>query len=89
MRCYQGLKLLFFQVGRCGDTWEATPPFPVNTSKRIVRLGIYMPPWRTPTVMIINLHPKMSLTSARDFVTQLQLHVPQMQYHVKHGATVL
>lgn len=82
---------LFCCVGasRCGDTWNATPPFAINISKRSVRLGVYMPPWRTPAIMVINLHPKMSLTSARDFVSQIQMHVPQMQYHAKHGATVL
>ncbi|WAR19982.1 hypothetical protein MAR_001820, partial [Mya arenaria] len=76
-------------VGRCGFTWDATPPLPINIVKRVIRLGVYLPPWRTPAIMIVHLHPKMSLTSARDFVTQLQNHVPQMQYNVRHGATVL
>jgi len=57
--------------------------------KRVIRLGVYLPPWRTPAIMVVHLHPKMSLTSARDFVVQLQNHVPQMQYHMKHGSTVL
>ncbi|XP_060575192.1 uncharacterized protein LOC132732728 [Ruditapes philippinarum] len=76
-------------VGRCGNTWEASPPLPMNVVKRFVRLGVYLPPWRTPAIMLVHLHPKMSLTSARDFVTKLQNHVPQMQYHNKHGATLL
>lgn len=77
-------------VGRCGYTWDATPPLPVNIVQRVIRLGVYLPPWRTPSIMLVHLHPKMSLTSARDFVTKLQNHVPQMQYHhFKHGATVL
>lgn len=80
---------IIFQLGRCGYTWNATPPLPVNVVNRVIRLGVYLPPWRTPAMMIVHLHPKMSLTSARDFVTQLQSHVPQMQYHMKHGATVL
>lgn len=76
-------------IGCCGYTWDATPPFPINVVKRVIRLGVYLPPWRTPAIMLVHLHPKMSLTSARDFVTHMQNHVPQMQYHFRHGATVL
>ncbi|XP_045165097.2 uncharacterized protein LOC123529005 [Mercenaria mercenaria] len=76
-------------VGRCGNTWDASPPLPINVVKRVIRLGVYLPPWRTPAIMLVHLHPKMSLTSARDFVTKLQNHVPQMQYHNKQGATLL
>ncbi|KAL4239093.1 hypothetical protein ACF0H5_003796 [Mactra antiquata] len=76
-------------IGRCGYTWNATPPLPMNIVKRVIRLGVYLPPWRTPAILLVHLHPKMSLTGARDFVVQLQNHVPQMQYHLKHGATVL
>lgn len=77
-------------VGRCGNTWNASPPLPVNIVKRVIRLGVYLPPWRTPAILLVHLHPKMSLSSARDFVTKLQNNVPQMQYHhIKHGATVL
>lgn len=80
---------VLLQVGRCGNTWEASPPLPMNVVKRVVRLGVYLPPWRTPAIMLVHLHQKMSLTAARDFVTKLQNHVPQMQYHNKHGATLL
>lgn len=76
-------------AGRCGNTWYATPPLPVNVVKRVIRLGVYLPPWRTPAIILVHLHPKMSLTVARDFVSNLQNHVPQMQYHNKHGATLL
>ena len=78
-----------FQVGRCGYTWDATPALPMNIAKRVIRLGVYMPPWRTPSIMLVNLHPKMSLTGARDFINQLQNHVPQMQYHRGQNSTVL
>ncbi|KAK3580383.1 hypothetical protein CHS0354_001501 [Potamilus streckersoni] len=75
--------------GKCGHTWKATTAMPVVVNRRMIRLGVYLPPWRTPTIMIVHLHPSLALTTARDFVAQLQNHVPQMQYHVSHIPQVL
>ncbi|XP_041352832.1 uncharacterized protein LOC121371191 [Gigantopelta aegis] len=65
-------------VGRCSRTWGATPPRMTTFNRRTIRLGVSMPPWATKTIMVVHLDPEMSLTTARDLVSQLQYHAPHL-----------
>ncbi|KAL5008118.1 hypothetical protein ScPMuIL_013699 [Solemya velum] len=65
-------------IGRCSRTWKSSPPMPVSINKKTIRLGIRLPPWQTPCTLVIHLHPELALTTARDFISQLQANAPHM-----------
>lgn len=77
---------LFFQIGRCGRTWKSSPPMTVSIHKKTIRLGIRLPPWQTPCIVVIHLHPELALTTARDFISQLQSHAPHMNWISRHSS---
>ena len=72
--CYKNL--YFFQIGRCSTTWRKSDPLPVLINRRVLTLGVKMPPWLTKTMIVIHLNPEMPLNMARDFVAKLHHHAP-------------
>ncbi|XP_046567372.1 uncharacterized protein LOC124275758 [Haliotis rubra] len=68
-----------FGVGRCSRSWKTTPPMTKTFNRRVVKMGVAMPPWGTKMFVNVYLDPEMSLTTARDFVAQLQYHAPHLQ----------
>ncbi|ESO90169.1 hypothetical protein LOTGIDRAFT_233962 [Lottia gigantea] len=67
-----------FGVAPCVTSWQSTPPMTTAFNKRIIRVGVSMPPWATRMTLLFHLDPEMSLTVARDFISQLQYHAPLM-----------
>ncbi|XP_050404920.1 uncharacterized protein LOC126820830 [Patella vulgata] len=67
-----------FGVAPCITSWKSTPPMTTVFNKRIIRIGVSMPPWATRMIVLVHLDPEMSLTIARDFISQLQYHAPLM-----------
>ncbi|XP_062604294.1 uncharacterized protein LOC134266072 [Saccostrea cucullata] len=65
-----------FGIGRCATTWRTSDPLPVLINKRVLTLGVKMPPWLTKTLVVIHLNQDMPLNMARDFVAKLHHHAP-------------
>ncbi|XP_005100974.2 serine-rich adhesin for platelets [Aplysia californica] len=58
--------------------WVSTPPMTRSIASRVMRLGVSMPPWQTRMFLDVYLDPSMSLTVARDFISQLHAFAPHM-----------
>jgi len=58
--------------------WASTPPMTRSITSRVMRLGVSMPPWQTRMYLDVTLDPTMSLTVARDFISQLHSFAPHM-----------
>ncbi|GFO34663.1 hypothetical protein PoB_006116800, partial [Plakobranchus ocellatus] len=67
-----------FGFGRASQQWEASPPMTRSINSRVLRVGVSMPPWQTRMFLDIHLDPAMSLTVARDFISQLHAYAPHM-----------
>uniref|UniRef100_A0A0B7AJT5 Uncharacterized protein n=1 Tax=Arion vulgaris TaxID=1028688 RepID=A0A0B7AJT5_9EUPU len=67
-------RCLCFMTGR----WVSTPPMTRSINSRVLRVGVSMPPWQTRMFLNIHLDPTMSLTVARDFISQLHAFAPHM-----------
>ncbi|XP_013062684.2 uncharacterized protein LOC106051995 [Biomphalaria glabrata] len=63
-----------FGIGK----WVSTPPMTRSINNRVLRVGVSMPPWQTRMFLDIHLDPSMSLTVARDFISQLHAFAPHM-----------
>lgn len=66
----------FQQIGRCAITWRRSDPLPILINRRVLTLGVKMPPWLTKTLIVVHLNPEMPLNMARDFVAKLHHHAP-------------
>ncbi|CAG5127415.1 unnamed protein product [Candidula unifasciata] len=71
------------ESGCCGclgmaGRWVSTPPMTRSINSRVLRVGVSMPPWQTRMFLDIHLDPTMSLTVARDFISQLHTFAPHM-----------
>lgn len=64
--------------GLCPGRWISTPPMTRSINSRVLRVGVSMPPWQTRMFLDIHLDPSMSLTVARDFISQLHAFAPHM-----------
>ncbi|KAH9492136.1 hypothetical protein Btru_048701 [Bulinus truncatus] len=64
--------------GICPGKWVSTPPMTRSIHHRVLRVGVSMPPWQTRMFLDIHLDPSMSLTVARDFISQLHAFAPHM-----------
>ncbi|RUS89139.1 hypothetical protein EGW08_003082 [Elysia chlorotica] len=67
-----------FSFRRGGQQWTASPPMTRSINSRVLRVGVSMPPWQTRMFLDIHLDPAMSLTVARDFISQLHAYAPHM-----------
>ncbi|XP_059162293.1 uncharacterized protein LOC131945251 isoform X2 [Physella acuta] len=65
-------------LGLPTSKWVATPPMTRSINARVLRVGVSMPPWQTRMFLDIHLDPSMSLTVARDFISQLHSFAPHM-----------
>lgn len=65
-----------FGIGRCAITWRRSDPLPILINRRVLTLGVKMPPWLTKTLIVVHLNPEMPLNMARDFVAKLHHHAP-------------
>ena len=68
------------QFGRANQQWIASPPMTRSINSRVLRVGVSMPPWQTRMFLDIHLDPAMSLTVARDFISQLHAYAPHMHW---------
>ncbi|XP_074650521.1 uncharacterized protein LOC141905532 [Tubulanus polymorphus] len=59
-------------MARCTKTWHPDMPLVNSYNERIIFLGTTLPPWGTRSMIKIHIHPNVSLTLAKDFVSALQ-----------------
>ncbi|XP_077999381.1 uncharacterized protein LOC144452202 [Glandiceps talaboti] len=74
-----------FGMDMCLKHWTVDSTQGQAHNDRYITMGVIMPPWGTRSYLQMYLNPSVSLTTTKDFISDLQRHAPGLHDKVLDG----